>query len=386
MFPQFNIRSMPLLILVLQGLIFAGLLFYRYRTKKKDADALMALFLVIMAYHRTTYTIGFMGWYDTFKNTKINYYLLPLGLSIGPIIYLYVRTTVSAPFKLIKRDWLHFIPILIYLVYKLILLLHDINQPGWDVGYTGEWKGEIDDQIVDPIMGHIIYSSQLLYLTFTVQLFLRYRTKIKEYFSTTYSVELNWIRNFLAIYIALFLYTSVSDLIDAYVVDLDYVHWWWSHLFSAIAIVYLGVKAYFTDLNRLHGLTFDINKGESKGVERAPEKYVKQRDKIIQALKTEEAFLNADLTLKDLATSTKLSTHEVSESINHGFGKNFNELVNSYRVEQVKQEILDPKNDHLSLVAIAFDAGFNSKATFNRVFKKHTGLSPSQFKANSNRS
>jgi len=75
-----------------------------------------------------------------------------------------------------------------------------------------------------------------------------------------------------------------------------------------------------------------------------------------------------------------MSLHDVSEVINTGMGVNFNELINRYRVEEVKRRLVDPKNDHLSLMAIGLDSGFNSKATFNRVFKQIAGMSPSQYK------
>ncbi len=381
MFPDFNIRSTPLLILVIQGLIFAGLLIYRYMSKKKHADLLIGVLLMIMAYQRTTYTIGFMSWYDTFKNTKINYFLWPMGLAMAPVIYLYVRTTILAPFKLKKKDWWHFVPIGLYIIWKLVILGHDMMSNDWSQGYSSGWKEAYEDVYVDSIMTHIMYSWQLVYLAFTLQLYLNYRRKIKQYFSNTYEVELNWIRNFLAVYILLFAYGAITDLIDAYVVDLDYVHRWWGNLFSAIAIVYLGIKAYFTDIDGLHGLTFGMTEENTETEKKNPDLYNSELSRITTYLVDESAFLNPDLTLKDVALATKLSTHDVSEAINNGHGVNFNELINRHRVDKVKQELLDVKNDHLSLVAIAYDCGFHSKATFNRVFKKQVGQSPSVYKA-----
>jgi len=169
--------------------------------------------------------------------------------------------------------------------------------------------------------------------------------------------------------------------------DLDYVHRWWVHFFSAIAIVYLGYKAWTTDLNSLHDLTFDMDNtvGEvedSTSVTKEILTEFYQKEKIKQVLETEQAFLDSDFTLKQLAAATQMNLNETSAAINGGFGINFNELINRYRVEAVKEKLLDEDCAHLSLVGIAFDCGFNSKATFNRVFKKTTGVSPSQFRNN----
>ena len=65
--------------------------------------------------------------------------------------------------------------------------------------------------------------------------------------------------------------------------------------------------------------------------------------------------------------------------INAGAGKNFNDFVNAYRVDEFKRQVREPASAHLSFLGLALDCGFNSKATFNRAFKKFTGTSPKEF-------
>ena len=335
-----------------------------------------------MAFHRTTYTIGFMGWYDTFKNTKINYYLIPLGLAQGPLIYLYVRTIALAPFTWRRYDLWHFLPVGLYFIYRILLLMHDRQGVDWEVGYQGDWMQSVHLIYVEPFYSFLVYTSQVLYLAFTVQLFYQYQRKIRQYFSNTFQVELNWIRNFLALYILLFIYSTISDIIDAFIFELKYVHRWWYHLLSAIVLLYLSMKAYFTDISRLHQLTFDLVQAPEAVGSGEAHTLRKQKERLAQTMQAHSPHLRSDLTLRDLAAEVGLSLHDVSETINQGFGVNFNEYINQHRIEEVKQRLLDKQYDHLSLVAIAYDCGFNSKATFNRVFKRHTGQSPSQFKSN----
>jgi AraC-like DNA-binding protein len=80
-----------------------------------------------------------------------------------------------------------------------------------------------------------------------------------------------------------------------------------------------------------------------------------------------------------LAQKLKTNTSVLSATINSNFGKNFNDFVNEYRVKEFKKQIKLPQNQNYTLLAVAFDCGFNSKATFNRAFKKFTGQSPSRF-------
>ncbi len=103
---------------------------------------------------------------------------------------------------------------------------------------------------------------------------------------------------------------------------------------------------------------------------------------IEEAMETHRLYLQNDLRIADLAETTGLSTNHVSQVINAKFGKNFYDFVNSYRIAEAQRQLTDPSQQHIKLLAIALSAGFNSKSTFNKVFKEHTGLTPSEFQRN----
>ena len=90
----------------------------------------------------------------------------------------------------------------------------------------------------------------------------------------------------------------------------------------------------------------------------------------------EQLFLDQSLSLKTLAAQMDIHPNKLSWLLNEHIGKNFNELVNSYRLEAFKGKALDPANSHLTLLALAFDSGFNSKSVFNDFFKKKEGMTP----------
>jgi AraC-like DNA-binding protein len=103
------------------------------------------------------------------------------------------------------------------------------------------------------------------------------------------------------------------------------------------------------------------------------------KEKIIYALETEKLFLNPELNLKDLAKSVGYPSAILSATINKNFGMNFRNLINSYRVEEVKKRIAAGNASHLSLLGIAFECGFNSEASFYRIFRNNTGKSPKDY-------
>ena len=108
-------------------------------------------------------------------------------------------------------------------------------------------------------------------------------------------------------------------------------------------------------------------------------KYSKQLSEFMQS---EKPYLNPDLTLQLLASQINITPHYLSQVINEQFKVNFFEYINQFRVEEVKARINNPKYKSFSLLGIAVDSGFNSKSAFNRVFKKFTNQTPSQYKSN----
>ncbi|WP_413977296.1 helix-turn-helix domain-containing protein [Maribacter sp. 2307UL18-2] len=392
-FPNFNIYSSPLLILSVQGLIFAFLLFKRYLDKKALSDILLSLIILITCYHRTTYTIGFMDWYDTYQNTKINYYVVDLSMILAPLLYFYVRSVTCSAFKISRKHSVHFIPWLIFLFIKILILFSDASSPDFDSVQNGEMVINFQWKYLDPIVYLFSMLQMIVYLALTFQLFYAYRQKIKDFFSNTYSVELNWLRNFLYIYAFLFLFNSVQTIVNELIVDLKWTQEWWYHFFSAILIIYIGVKGYFTPVGNLKALGFEyldfgfsqkkedttkhtiaVNKKE----ELSP-KLVKTKEFLSSYMQNEKPYLDPDMTLVTLAKQLDVSREELSEVINKGFRSKFNDFINGYRIEAIKQMLSENKQAELSLTGIAYECGFNSKATFNRVFKKMTRLSPSDF-------
>jgi len=140
-----------------------------------------------------------------------------------------------------------------------------------------------------------------------------------------------------------------------------------SHVLSSI----LNVKLKTTTNNQQ-------NNQKTKSI---PKEKIKQHVDALKAyMKKEKAYLNSELRIQDVAMELNMSLHTLSHVLNTCLNQNFYDFVNQYRLEDAKTMLMDKQFDNYSILGIAYECGFNSKASFNRIFKKHTGITPSSYK------
>lgn len=131
-------------------------------------------------------------------------------------------------------------------------------------------------------------------------------------------------------------------------------------------------------VNEFDQNTNDTSKGQSD------EEIISENGKMVELIKNymteNEPYLDASLSLHDLARQTKIPSRELSLAINHHLNKHFFDFVNEYRIEKAKQMLTDPDKKEFTVLEILYEVGFNSKSSFNTAFKKHTGITPTQYR------
>lgn len=110
------------------------------------------------------------------------------------------------------------------------------------------------------------------------------------------------------------------------------------------------------------------------------------KDKLLGLMERERPYLDSDLNLIKLAEQMQISTHQLSYLINAGFGENFFNFINKYRVRKAEELLKNPDYDHLNIVVIGYESGFNSKTSFNTTFKKMTTYTPTEYRSNKSHS
>ena len=174
-----------------------------------------------------------------------------------------------------------------------------------------------------------------------------------------------------------------SAVIAVYVYTLGYTGFVKSDIFeqpdTARSMEQLPLMSYQFHQDKSEIKTTTREKYERSGLSR--EKAAELSKKLQTFMEEKQPFKDSNLSLHQLAEMLEITPHNLSEVINTGLQMNFFDFVNQYRVDRVKKDILDNNKRHLTLLSIALDAGFNSKSSFNAIFKKHTGLTPSGFRA-----
>ena len=128
------------------------------------------------------------------------------------------------------------------------------------------------------------------------------------------------------------------------------------------------------------GFPLPVNRKESGGFQLPDPELQKQALMVREQIETHRLYLEPELSLDDLARAVGLSRHQVSTVLNRGLNVSFFDLINTYRVEEFQRLCHDSRYIGEKILTIALEAGFNSKPTFNLIFKRMTGQTPSQFR------
>ena len=391
---HFNIYSVPLLFGFVQGWVYAVLLWLRGRRNERLSDILLGWVLVGCCFTIWDYMLGFAGIEILWQQLEF----LPrnLGLLFPPLCYFYLKSQLNADFRFHRADIIHAVPFLIETVYRVVIFSfgHD---------FVLHWERTVQDAYY---LNDVLYvagvASQLYYLYRALGLYRAYRDWIKTQFSDLEIISFRWFRNFLTGLVTTALLSFLMTVLSL-LYGLSYWQNWWDDLATVVLIYYASITGYaqsqptrrllfhpaetvsevitstITELD-LATLPNKLLLDSQPVIEASlPDELSPLYEKLLDYMTAEKPFLEPELSLADLARRLHTNPVILSQVINTGVGKNFNDFVNSYRVEAFKEAVKKAKNKHLSLLGIALDCGFNSKATFNRAFKKFTGLLPKEF-------
>jgi AraC-like DNA-binding protein len=213
----------------------------------------------------------------------------------------------------------------------------------------------------------------------------KHQTKIKNIFSYTENVRLDWIKNLTyglaVIWVVVLLVTFSQFLFDLFIFQYAGAFIYITVVGFVFSIGYFGFKqtSLFTDYNnkKTTEITQPSKRYEKSGLSKDEALVI--RASLAQLLNEEKPYLEGSLSLNQMADQLKISRHQLSQVINEHLGLSFFDLINKHRVDEFIRRVEQGDTEKFTLLGIAFDCGFNSKASFNRIFKIKKGMTPSAF-------
>ncbi len=317
-----------------------------------------------------------------------NFYLsypdaLVIGLNapiaVAPLFYLYTKYQ-THPIRFSPLDLLHLVP---YFILSLLYGKFYFSSPEERLALMNSETGFNSTLGIFRII--ITYVSGFFYFFWSLWILLRFRKNMKHLFSNTEKIRFNWLIFLIVgmLFVWLVVLIIKSDLITS--------------ISSTLFLIFLG---YFgiTQVNVFSGVNnyllttitpsyetnapIKIENGESVNIKYknsilSEEEAYKIHQQLQQLLNTERPYLNPELTLSQLAQLLNVHPNKLSEVINTQEQKSFYDLINELRIQEFLHQVVKPENSRFTFTSIAYDCGFNSKASLNRNFKKHVGITPS---------
>ena len=256
------------------------------------------------------------------------------------------------------------------------------------------------DFLKTPIIKSIIKIICVAYYIFFIVISYRKNRKIKsELLTTENKTGYYWINIFfwkmgyyiilIALYHALPADFSLNDTF-AYIF---FVILGLSFLVSIciIGIIGIGNTDTFSRVKNKYAVSEEIENDDSDSLPKKDDGYsnyglkpgeaILLSEKLKECMEQDKLYKNLNLTLKSLSETLQTYPHYITFVLNSILNQNFYDFINTYRIEEAKLMLLDSKKNNLTILAIAYDCGFNSKSSFNRMFKQKTGLTPTEFRS-----
>jgi AraC-like DNA-binding protein len=346
------------------------------KSSKSLPDRFLIFWMAFLGIHLAGVYLGASGFYR--DHPRLFGYDAAFLLLEGPCLLIYILLATQKEGGLKWSYVLHSVPFLFFTLYNLYLFQ-------WTA--TPDRLAHISAILNDPghvmiqVFGGVIHFHLIIYLVWSWTVLRKFSANLQNEFSYSEGIDMAWLK---AIVFGLSL-VCLLILIGLVISDvLAFV----SHDAKAYMIyAAFSVLPFYLLFNAIrHGLIYpyahvqsEQRKYESSALDKTASKAIAHKLDVLMI--TEKPYLHSKLTIAELADKLDIHPKYLSQVINENFNQNFFNYINHHRVEEVKQRIALGKYDHLTLLGIGLDCGFNTKSSFNSIFRKMTGQTPQAFKA-----
>lgn len=367
--PIFNLNDILLIITIVASLVLA-LVQPILPAKKTNNRIVLAGFFLSLAISNTGVMLMWNEYIHSpeWVNGLIPYLYSVAVLLKGPALYLYVASITDDGFRWRTRDLGHLA--VVFCVWPLLVL--------FDIDLRALRLQGVDTASQRDFVIHLIwYLLKIIPLAYfvaaTVRAF-RYHRQLESQFSDVDARSLTWLYSLAISCVFAGIWSlMVTVLFDAFGLPLGITD-------NYVSFILLLALCYYS-LSHAQDVTATSEEYEEPAAEPVEQKPLDSLTRqILQGVEVDKLYLNHTLNIEQFSQAIGLPAREVSYAINKVFGKNFFEFINFYRIEAAKRMLEDPAQAHLTVLEILMGAGFNSKSSFQRFFKRLTGVSPTEYR------
>jgi len=380
---SFNIWSVIILLGAGQGFFLSFYLLTKI--ENRDANKWLAFLLTAVSLHLLEYAADISG--ITLQYPFFLAITYPLLFCMGPFYFFYCRYLLEKDYHTSYKTLLHFIPsVTVLLLMFPFYLMPASEKVAYIEGLSSNGTLKIPTGQLVFMASHVIQT--VAYVLASYKFISKREEALKRISSDVFAVKkLDWLRTFsfyFAIYLVLYLVlVVVLTFAKSFQIQIDYMMLFITSLsLFSIGYVAIGNPEIFKGTQEMEAPeSFENNidpprNGNSLNRYRDPD----LKEKLLHYMETNRPYLKSDLKISELADSISVPNYQLSQLINDEFAVNFYDFINKYRVDEAKKLLIEDSRN-FKILAIAFEVGFNSKATFNRVFKNLTDYTPTEFKA-----
>lgn len=357
-----------LILPILIALFFSAALYLKSSKKVNHFKILGSYFILYVILFSSMTVVGMFNNDSSVSNFVAISSLLffTVSITIPPTFYLYVVYLSDLKDETLKHHY--YLPLLLLIVNCIVFISFLVSTD--ENSYIHELI-ESFANAANFIAILFIFPIQNVYYIFkTIKIYQQHKIEINKVFSYKKGVDLKWMLHYIIGYVIFILGLYLTQLIPKISLHIPI------GIFLSAYFLYIGIKGL-----KQYKVSFkeDINSTtENKNEKIVPNEELQQ--KIVNAMTTDELFLDSELTVHKLAKTINSNSKYISNVINTKLNQNFAAFINTYRVEKAKGLLIDTNYDNYTIEAISKEVGFNSKSAFNIAFKKITNQTPSEFR------
>lgn len=368
-----DVISIVILLGIIQG-FFIGLLLLMMKSPNRRANRFLGILYFAFSVSISHFFFLRTGLYQAYPHLiRVPF---PSLFLFGPLFYFYVRILTDRSTRLRPVHLLHLLPFGLTVLMTLPFYLSGREAKLYYLSNIFETEAVH----LGMIMGGMQLLHVFAYVLAVRTILRRYDERIRSTKSSIERINLRWLWLCTAFFIGVFGLILVLIVLQAIGIPTIHVYGIAIPIIVSFIIYLMG----YLGLRQPEIFSASEETGSGRKYARStltPEKAVQQLERLRSFMKQEKPYLESELTLTRLADRLDIPPHHLSQILNESLRQNFFDFVNSYRVEEAKRLLQDPKKSAYTVLAVAEEAGFNSKTAFNTAFKRLTGETPTEYRA-----